>query len=524
MKKITLLTLLMWSSLFYGQEYLNEDFEGTFLPTGWADVAATGDVAGYPWRASTTSSNSGTKSAFYNELFNLTDGENAGSPDAKNKWLVTPAMNFTSATNPELTYYETVRFPDFPATTGVYYSTDYAGDANTATWVAVNTTFGFTSGEDLVWKIRGAFDLSGANGNTSVVIGFNYQGTSDSEWFIDDVLVREAPTCVEPSFGSISNVMATSADFTWTSGPGGTETLWDVNLLDITGGDTNPDADGTITNTPGVPSANQFAFTSLTPGNSYAAYVRADCGGGDKSAWTGPFTFDTSSSNDDCSGAEVFTQEVEIATSASATAHNGTISGATNSGLAAEMCNGSAGTANDDVWFEFEARTDAVNITFESMDFDGVAMLYSGTCGSLTLIDCADDTFSGSNDTEEIDASGLTAGTTYYVRVFSWDATPVADGSFTVKFWSSEALSNDDVEDNTVEFRLYPNPVQDKLNLRAQDNIENVSIYNMLGQEVLRQAPNKNSSEVDMSALQAGSYFVKVTIDGVTETKQVIKR
>ena len=565
MKKITLLTLLLWSSLFYGQTYLSEGFEGgTFPPTGWQDIAdpldasntiyaatslaedatyiinnpgttdftligapdnnpgteftatgpgtGTGDAIGkaYFWTASTAKAHSGTKSAFFDDF----NGEN-------NKWLISSAMDLSGpSVNPVLTYWMSVQFPDFNATTTVHYSTDYNGsNFGTATWnqIDIISTGEANAAEDL-WKVQGTFDLSAANGDDEVYIAFHYVGDGASRWYLDDILVREQLTCIEPSEGSISNILSTSADFSWTSGPGGTETLWDVELVDLTAGQTH-NVNGTITST----SSNPYSFTSLTTGNSYAAYVRADCGGGDKSAWTGPFAFSTAGDNDDCSGAEEFTQEVEIATAVSATAHSGTISGATDSGLAAEMCNGSAGTANDDVWFAFEARTDAVNITFESMDFDGVAMLYSGTCGSLTLIDCADDTFSGSNDTEEIDASGLTAGTTYYVRVFSWDSGAIVDGSFTVKFWSSEALSNDDVED-LVEFKLYPNPVQDKLNLRAQDNIENVSVYNMLGQEVLRQAPNKNSSEVDMSTLQTGSYFVKVTINGVTETKQIIKR
>jgi len=529
MKKITLLTLLMWSSLFYGQEYLNEDFEGSFLPSGWIDQAGPGDVNNYPWATKATFTSTpndfvplGAKSAFYNELFNLTHGEDDMNPVAKDKWLISPAMDFTSATNPELTYYETVNYPDFSATQGAFISVDYSGsgDPTLATWTAINTTLDFVYAESLNWKQRGAFDLSAANGNASVYIAFRYESPGEkSEWFLDNIIVQEAPTCIEPNaIASISNITSTSADFAWTSGNGGTETQWDVELVDVTAGQTH-DVDGVITDNT---TSNPFSFTSLTPGNSYTAYVRADCGGSE-SNWVGPFAFDTQGSNDDCSGAEVFVQEIEIATSASATAHNGTIDGASDSGLAAEMCNGSAGTANDDVWFEFVAKTDAVNITFESMDFDGVAVLYSGTCGSLTVIDCSDDTFSASNDTEEINATGLVAGNTYYVRIFHWESFTAADGSFTVKIWSSESLSNDDIED-LVEFKLYPNPVQDKLNLRAQDNIENISVYNMLGQEVLRQAPNKNSSEVDMSALQTGSYFVKVTINGLTETKQIIKR
>jgi hypothetical protein len=46
----------------------------------------------------------------------------------------------------------------------------------------------------------------------------------------------------------------------------------------------------------------------------------------------------------------------------------------------------------------------------------------------------------------------------------------------------------------------------------------------MLGQEVLRTAPNNIDSTLDMSALQTGAYFVKVTINDRTETVRVIKQ
>ena len=46
----------------------------------------------------------------------------------------------------------------------------------------------------------------------------------------------------------------------------------------------------------------------------------------------------------------------------------------------------------------------------------------------------------------------------------------------------------------------------------------------MLGQEVAKTAPNALNSEVDMSALQTGAYFVKVTINDATETVRVIKQ
>jgi hypothetical protein len=46
----------------------------------------------------------------------------------------------------------------------------------------------------------------------------------------------------------------------------------------------------------------------------------------------------------------------------------------------------------------------------------------------------------------------------------------------------------------------------------------------MLGQEVLRATPNTVNSELDMSSLQDGTYFVKVTIANITKTVRVIKQ
>jgi len=78
--------------------------------------------------------------------------------------------------------------------------------------------------------------------------------------------------------------------------------------------------------------------------------------------------------------------------------------------------------------------------------------------------------------------------------------------------------------DNSSAFTYYPNPVNNTLTLNAQNNIENVTMYNMLGQEVLRANPNSVDSDIDMSSLANGSYFVKVTIANVTNTIRVIKQ
>ncbi|MGJ8683930.1 MAG: choice-of-anchor J domain-containing protein [Nonlabens sp.] len=93
-----------------------------------------------------------------------------------------------------------------------------------------------------------------------------------------------APTCLpSTNLGAVSTTFDT-ADLSWTTGGSG-ETLWDVEL----------GAEGfTPTGTPTDPGVtNPYTATSLTANTGYDFYVRADCGGGDYSAWAGPFNFRT---------------------------------------------------------------------------------------------------------------------------------------------------------------------------------------------------------------------------------------
>ena len=225
--------------------------------------------------------------------------------------------------------------------------------------------------------------------------------------------------------------------------------------------------------------------------------------------------------NDDCANAEVLVQETNITSADLATSHPGTIESATDSGLEAEECNSFSGTANDDVWYAFEALTENVNITVndEAVFIDIVIQAYSGACGALVNIGCAD-----AGNPEEVMLTGLTIGDTYYFRVYQYsDSSTTIGKTFNVKLWSSDALSVSNAQEKAL-FAYSPNPVNNMLNIKAQHHITQVAVYNMLGQQVADMAPNAVSSEIDMSLLQAGAYFVKVSVGGKTETIRIIKK
>ena len=76
------------------------------------------------------------------------------------------------------------------------------------------------------------------------------------------------------------------------------------------------------------------------------------------------------------------------------------------------------------------------------------------------------------------------------------------------------------IEDyNLINFTIYPNPVQDILNIESQQPIEAVKIYNLHGQLI----KVDSFMNVDISQLNTGLYFVQVIIEGKTVTKKFIK-
>lgn len=70
--------------------------------------------------------------------------------------------------------------------------------------------------------------------------------------------------------------------------------------------------------------------------------------------------------------------------------------------------------------------------------------------------------------------------------------------------------------------KVFPNPADSMLYIKADEGSYNVTVYNMLGQEVLREA---GTTAINISGLQAGVYNVKITGDnGVQKTVNVLKK
>ena len=75
-----------------------------------------------------------------------------------------------------------------------------------------------------------------------------------------------------------------------------------------------------------------------------------------------------------------------------------------------------------------------------------------------------------------------------------------------------------------MPFSIYPNPANDKLNIKTTLEIDNVTIFNILGQEVANYDGSEIiESSINISEYKSGLYLVQITSGDKTEIIKVTK-
>ena len=73
-------------------------------------------------------------------------------------------------------------------------------------------------------------------------------------------------------------------------------------------------------------------------------------------------------------------------------------------------------------------------------------------------------------------------------------------------------------------FSMYPNPVNNRLNISAKETIKNADIFNVLGRKVMSVNINKTSDAIDVSNLASGVYLIKYNVNDKVGTAKFIKQ
>tara|TARA_A100000171_G_scaffold53133_1_gene77538 strand:- start:27212 stop:31114 length:3903 start_codon:yes stop_codon:yes gene_type:complete len=128
-----------------------------------------------------------------------------------------------------------------------------------------------------------------------------------------------------------------------------------------------------------------------------------------------------------------------------------------------------------------------------------------------------DATGTTTNSTEVL-LSNLTPETNYEVYVKSICSTNGSAWDGPYQFTTETVLGTNDFATET--FTMYPNPVQDVLNVANSELIEYVTVYDYTGKKVNQVLINNTEGQVDMSALSSGLYMLEVK---TALSKKVVK-
>jgi hypothetical protein len=128
--------------------------------------------------------------------------------------------------------------------------------------------------------------------------------------------------------------------------------------------------------------------------------------------------------------------------------------------------------------------------------------------GTWISIDAPLSTFAGSQNRNDLAQFIITSnlGTAYVDNIYLYRPATLANTTF-----------------ENSNLKMYPNPATTSFTIDAVAAVEKVSVYNLLGQEVISVSPNNQLVTLDISNLKVGVYVVKATVNGAISTSRIIK-
>lgn len=200
-------------------------------------------------------------------------------------------------------------------------------------------------------------------------------------------------------------------------------------------------------------------------------------------------------------------------------------------------CNNFTGNANDDVWFSFVATAADMTVGVQGVDdgdgdnntgYDAVIEVLSGACPGANLT-CADGTLG--SEPEEAILTGLTVGSTYYVRVYDYYAGYWPDHSFGICVVAGGGGINIGITENASSnnWSVFPNPGTGVFTLQysGANAAADIEVFDLTGRAVYTSrtaVANGTNHTMDLTGLSAGNYNVRLTVNGVrTEQRLMVK-
>ncbi len=365
----------------------------------------------------------------------------------------------------------------------------------------------------------------------------------------DDFRMEPTPTCVAPLLPTATNVTVSSATINWSATTPAPANGYDYYVTNTT---LTPNAATIPTGTvaAGILTANLINLSSSTV---YRIYVRSICGANDKSSWSDAGIFTTPCSSFAVPFLQDFSTYVPLCwtTSDAGTVATGPIG--TSAGIWSAdgfLNSGATGAIKANLYFinrigwivSPEMNTTVGTVYKFSFNY-GATLWNQTTPTTMGSDDFVKVAMSSNNGVSWTEVFSITAASniTNASQQYNYELTATTS-KIKFAFIASDG-SVDDTQDYDIfidnvalevvlsvadftknSFTVYPNPVKDMLNVSFTQDITDVTVFNLLGQQVLFTKINATKGQVDMSNLSSGTYLVKVNSENAVKTIKVIKQ
>ncbi|QHS59173.1 zinc-dependent metalloprotease [Chitinophaga agri] len=365
----------------------------------------------------------------------------------------------------------------------VSYDVDYKATTS-ATWInAISGTTGTAVG------------LTGLAAGTTYDYRVRTRCTSDSSSYsVAQFTTTASTTCGAPTGLTSSAITTTAATISWTAVSGAVS--YDV--------DYKPAASATWISVASATTATSAGLSGLTSSTVYDWRVRTRCADGNGAYAAAQFT----------------TATPPTCANTLDTSTNGTIAGAATIPFNTDVTGLISPTGDIDHYKFVITTTGTITITLGTLPADYDLRLLNSAGTQLNISQA------GGTSSETISRS-VTPGT-YYVQVFGYSGANNASSCYTLRVQLGTASrSTDMVTSDVPKVAVFPNPANNfvNVNLTGFKGRSEVSIFDVNGRVVLRRELNPVNAQLDISALPAGVYILRVKngVKEVSKTK-VIKQ
>ncbi|HRG82927.1 MAG TPA: T9SS type A sorting domain-containing protein, partial [Chitinophagaceae bacterium] len=397
-----------------------------------------------------------------NTNFTITSGSSCGTPD----FLSSTAITTTSATVLWATVAGATSYDvDYKLSTSGTWTNAVTG----TTSISFNLT-GLASGFLYDWRVRA-----------------NCAGGSSA--YAQSQFTTIPPAgCNTPTGLSSTGITVSAASVSWTAASGAVS--YDV--------DYKANSSATWINAATATTATSVNLSGLSASTLYDWRVRTNCSGSSSAYVQAQFTTATAST---CPG------PYDVST-------NGSRNGAATIPFNTDV-KGLINTSSDNDYYKFVITTGGtITVTLGTLPADYDLRLYRNN----TQVGASSN---GSTTSETINYTA-TAGT-YYARVFGYNGANNTSSCYTLRVQLGTASRTEELI--TEKVILFPNPVTSKLNIRI-DNLQglaDIRVFDMYGKLVRQQRTATVNTEMDLSKLAAGMYFIRVMNGGKETTLKVVK-